>query len=749
MKKDFTVMINKKQERITSRTAEEKRRRRERFIIVLSTVLIILMTSLMVYISGSSTFISLASNILVYGLINFNVILILLLIFLVVRNLIKLIFERKRKIFGYKLRTRLVVAFVGFSIVPTILLFVAAISYITKSTEMWLSSQIEQSLHESLKVAQLYYQNSANNAIFFARQISRNITEGGLLKKGNRNILLELLRKKQKEYNLSAVEIYSPDQIEISKVLSPQLPKESFVRPEYQLVMEGCKGKEISNIQSLGTGDLIRGVVPIYSSWNPKDIVGVVSGGFFIQKSLIGKMNKISKTFEEYRYLETRKTPIKLNYLIYLTLIALLITFSATWFGFYMAKQITVPIQALAEKTKDVAHGQLDVRIDQVASDEIGTLVDSFNRMTHDIKTSKEELERSNIDLQGANFESEQRRRYMEIVLRNVTAGVISIDKDNRITTINKSAERMLSIKIHQVLNKKYTEVLGSEHYALVTEIMQEMEDAKKESLERQVTLKLRDAFKTILANFTVLRDEKNDYMGIVVVFDDLTELQKAQRMIAWKEVARRIAHEIKNPLTPIQLSAQRLRRKYLNEFKENGTVFDECTGTIIDQVDTMRKLVNEFQNFARMPAANPVPNNINRIIEEVLTLYLGNHGKVLFHAGLSIPILALDKEQIKRAMINLIDNSLAAMDGGEGKINIKTSFRKRLKLVRIEIADDGHGISPEDKAKLFEPYFSRKKSGTGLGLTIVNTIISDHNGYIRVFDNEPRGTKFVIELPV
>jgi two-component system nitrogen regulation sensor histidine kinase NtrY len=396
-----------------------------------------------------------------------------------------------------------------------------------------------------------------------------------------------------------------------------------------------------------------------------------------------------------------------------------------------------------------VAHGHLDVRIDQVASDEIGTLVESFNRMTHDIKTSKEELERSNIDLQRANFESEQRRRYMEIVLRNVTAGVISIDKDSRITTINKSAERMLGIKTHKVLNKKYPEVLQSEHYVLVTAIIREMEDAEKESLERQITLKLGDEFRTILVNFTVLRDEKGDYMGMVVVFDDLTELQKAQRMTAWKEVARRIAHEIKNPLTPIQLSAQRLRRKYLTEFKEDGAVFEECTSTIVDQVDTMRKLVNEFQNFARMPAANPVPNDINEIIEEVLTLYLGNHGKVFFEAGSAIPTLALDKGQVKRAMINLIDNSLAAMDEREGEIHIKTSFSKKLKLVRIEIADDGHGIPPEDKAKLFEPYFSRKRTGTGLGLSIVNTIITDHNGYIRVFDNEPRGTKFIIELPV
>jgi two-component system nitrogen regulation sensor histidine kinase NtrY len=735
-----------------SERIEEKKRRRERFIILISTALIVLTTSLMVYISGSSTFISLASNIVVYGLLNFNIILILLMIFLVIRNLIKLVFERRRKIFGSQIKTKLVIAFVGFSLAPTILLFVAAISYIQKSTEIWLSGQIQQSLHESLKIANLYYQNSAENALFFSRQISRKITENGLLADGQRDGLLRLIKEKQKEFNLSTIEVYDTDHKEIGRVVGPKVLENMKISFDLELLTEGLKGKEGYRISPLGKGDLIRGFVPIYSSWNPKDIAGVLSCGFFVPKSLGDKIARISRTFDEYKNLEAHKTPIKLNYFIYLTIVALLIIFSATWFGFYLAKQITVPIQTLAEKTKEVAHGHLDFQIDKISSDEIGTLIDSFNRMTMEIKKNREELERSYEELKEANLESEKRRRYMEIVLRDVGAGVITIDRDNRITMVNKSVETMFGIKTNKVLYKTYLEVLKPEHRRLVYEILKEMEKSKKESFEKQITLNIGDNdFRTIMLKVTLLRDEKGDYMGMVVVFDDLTELQKAQRMTAWKEVARRIAHEIKNPLTPIQLSAQRLRRRYLKKFEGKDDVFDECTATIINQVDMMRSLVNEFQNFARMPEAVPIPNDINEIIREVLSLYDGNRANVQFSfdAGPSIPLIPLDREQIKRAMINLIENSISAIDEDRGMIQIRTSFNNKLKIVRIEIADNGHGISPEDKGKIFEPYFSKKKTGTGLGLTIVNTIITDHNGYIRVLDNEPKGTKFVIELPV
>jgi two-component system nitrogen regulation sensor histidine kinase NtrY len=247
-----------------------------------------------------------------------------------------------------------------------------------------------------------------------------------------------------------------------------------------------------------------------------------------------------------------------------------------------------------------------------------------------------------------------------------------------------------------------------------------------------------------------MLFDKEENYMGLVIVAEDLTQIQQAQRAFAWKEVARRIAHEVKNPLTPIKLSAQRLRKKFQPQIKKEEKIFDECTWTIINQVDELKALVNEFSNFARMPATNPVPNDINEIIDETLLLYKEAHKNITFSfsKGPEKIRLNLDRDQIKRAMINLLDNSCDSIEN-TGKIDIKTAYNKELNAVTIEISDTGTGIPPELKPKLFEPYFSIKKGGTGLGLAIVNTIVSDHSGYIRVRDNYPKGTCFIIELPV
>jgi two-component system nitrogen regulation sensor histidine kinase NtrY len=251
------------------------------------------------------------------------------------------------------------------------------------------------------------------------------------------------------------------------------------------------------------------------------------------------------------------------------------------------------------------------------------------------------------------------------------------------------------------------------------------------------------------LINLTTLKDEEERSLGVVAVFDDLTQLIKAQRMAAWREVARRIAHEIKNPLTPIQLSAQRLRKRYLEKLQPDGAVFDECTRTIMKQVEELKGMVNEFSNFARMPTSQPTPNHLNEIIQETLVLFQEAHKNVRFEfIPHELPVLNIDRDQMKRVLMNLIKNSLTAIER-DGEIRIETSYDPKLQMVRLEVSDNGCGISDEDKGRLFEPYYSTKKSGTGLGLTIVNAIIADHNGYIRVRDNEPKGTTFLIELPV
>lgn len=317
-------------------------------------------------------------------------------------------------------------------------------------------------------------------------------------------------------------------------------------------------------------------------------------------------------------------------------------------------------------------------------------------------------------------------------------------------TTVNKSAERLLNISTGEVLGRHFREVLLPAQLDIVNGILRDLIMGKQDTISKQVTIPMQETKLTMQVNLSLLKDENDEFMGTVVVFDDLSNLIKAQRMAAWREVARRIAHEIKNPLTPIQLSAQRLRKRYLTRFSEDEKVFDECTGMIIKSVDEIKTLVDEFSNFARMPAILATANDLNDIIREALTLYQEAHRNISFsfRPDGAIPLIPLDRDQIKRVLINLLDNAVAAIGEG-GNVDVESGFEQGSRMATFTVADTGHGIAPEDRPRLFEPNFSTKKSGTGLGLAIVNSIISDHHGFIRVKDNEPKGTIFIVELPV
>jgi two-component system nitrogen regulation sensor histidine kinase NtrY len=726
---------------------ESRKRRNEFYIIMIISLLIVTFTYFEMRLPQIGEGIPITHNIIVFSLININIILLLLLIFLVIRNLVKLIFERKQRILGAKLRTKLVGAFVSLSLVPTLLLFLVSVGFITNSMEKWFSDQVEHSLQGSLEVAQTYYREFANNAIYYGRQISRSISKGDLVKGKKIDALKKSLERKRIEYNLGIIEIVSRELKQVARVTDADIPDNPLPEPNKELLEESFKGKEVSKTRVLGSGELITGVVPIYASRSGKGpVIGAVVTNFYVPKNLMAKMVEISKAFRDYKHLKILRKPIKSSYLLALLMVTLLIVFSATWFGFYLAKGITIPIQQLAEGTERVASGDLDFHIDITAKDEIGKLVNSFNKMTHDLKASKDQLEMTNIDL-------ERRKEYIEIILKSIAAGVISIDKEGNITTINKSAEGMLGIDADKVLGKRYREVLEPQYREVAKQWIREINSTRKDTIEKQVTVNSKGQTLTLLVHITVLRSETGSFMGIVAIFDDMTQLVKAQRVAAWREVARRIAHEIKNPLTPIQLSAQRLRKRYGDKLKEDGTVFDDCTTMIMKQTDELKELVNEFSNFARMPAAKPAPNNLSEIIGEVLLLFKQAHKDIEFeHISTNgIPVMNLDRDQIKRVMINLFQNAVSAIEtiGNGGEVTVRTEYNEELQMVTIEVSDTGCGIPEGDKSKLFEPYFSTKKSGTGLGLAIVNTIISDHNGYIRVKDNQPKGTKFIIELPV
>jgi two-component system nitrogen regulation sensor histidine kinase NtrY len=732
------------------RNQEQRKRRREWLIAGLVTVLVVLLGRYEQQLFEFSAQLPLSQSILVLALININILLIILILFLVFRNLFKLLLERRRQLPGARLRTKLVVAFVSLSLIPTMLLFFVAAGIISSTIENWFNAEIETSLEESLAVAQTYYKNSATNALYYADQIARIVKEQKLLNETNLPNLETLIQQKQQEYNLGVVEVFSATHEELVRASNPQIPTADFTDPDSETIREALQGKSRTLITRMGKADLIRGIVPVFSNWNPSDVVGVVVVNYYVPYSLVSKMKEISSSFEQYKATKLLKGKIQKGYVLVLLLIALVIIFLATWFGFHLARGITVPIQELALASNRVAEGDLDVHIAIQSDDEIALLVEAFNKMTSDLRKGQESIRQANRELQVSNLELEQRRRYMEIILKNVTAGVISVDRRGNLTTINKSAEKLLRIHTGKVLGKNFREVLKSEHLPLIKELRILLAQSGKDSIRKQVSVELPDTKLTLLVNLTTLRDENDEFMGTVVVFDDLTQLIRAQRMAAWREVARRIAHEIKNPLTPIQLSAQRLRRRYLSRFDSDDTVFDECTLMIIKQVDELKNLVNEFSSFARMPASSPTPNNLNEIIAEALVLYQEGHKDIdfTFSADNQLPIFDLDRDQIKRAVINLLDNAVSALSD-DGHVIIETSYNPALQIASFTVADDGCGISAEDKPRLFEPYFSTKKTGTGLGLAIVSSVISDHNGYIRVKDNQPKGTRFIVELPV
>jgi two-component system nitrogen regulation sensor histidine kinase NtrY len=734
-----------REKRTDGSNAEELiRRKRERIIIVITVAVILILSFLEYHLFRAESILPASSNVLIFGLININVILIILLIFLIVRNVVKLIFERRHGVIGSKLRTRLVAAFVGLSLIPTVALFIVSINFLSYSIDTWFSMKIGDTLNQAVEVAQLYYRQTADHAKFNARQISEDITRNRLYQKDRDLYLRTLIEQRQKTFRSDFLEVYldNPKQKFLVKdedkpdpdapPLSPKTREEIFL------------GKEVSMVNQVGNRDLVSGAAPIYSFSSPQEVIGVVVVSFYLTKALVDKISVISKTSEQYGQLDLLKNPLKFSYIITLFLVTLLIIFSATWFGLFLAKGITGPIQDLAEATHKIAQGNLDYQIDVVAADEIGVLVDSFNQMTRDLKKSNQRLEQANIDL-------EQRRKYMETVLRNVSAGVISIDQEGVIVTINRAAEKMLNIRTEKVLAKRYADLLDAEYLALVDQILGELRQSDEGFIDKQIELTIKGSALTFLMATTLISDDEGTDLGMVVVFEDLTQLQKAERAAAWREVARRMAHEIKNPLTPVQLSAQRLQKKFGDRLGEDSDVFRECTSTIISQVEVLKNLVNEFSHYARMPVTKPSLNDLNDVIAEAVILYQDAHKEIAFgfQKGEDIPKTNLDPAQIKRVMINLLENAVAAVNKTDGRIEVRTAYDGNRHRALVEVSDNGAGIPPAYKGKMFEPYFSTKRSGSGLGLAIVSSIIADHHGQLNVYDNRPHGTVVAFELPV
>ncbi len=728
---------------------EHRRRKRERILIVVITAVVGLFALILnrkIYLTADF---SSSNQVLLFILININLLLLLLLIFLVFRNLVKLLYDRKRKVMGVKLRTRLVVAFIALTMLPTTVLFVFSINFITSSIEFWFNAPVEQALENSLQVGQTIYRRSEKKNQFFLERIAYQIDKKSLLAKEKAKALNRYIQVVQREFNLNAIEIYDAKAQRLTYALATELEAEPFTRVKADDLQKNPSAEGVHTIvTTTGLGEMIRSIGSVPFEATTADAGGFIVISTYLPPDLAAKMASIGRGFEEYQQIKLYKQPVQRVYYITLTVVALLVVFCAIWLGFYLAKTITIPIMRLAEGTRRVAEGDMSFALDVQADDEIGSLVSSFNKMTADLRISREQLELSAQMLRQQNIEIEERRRYMEIVLKNVSAGVITLDAKGVVTTFNTSAEEMLGLKADEILNQSYQKLLPRPQLTLARQIMDQLNSTHDRALEIPLRLNISGRPRSFLAYINALKDEANQNIGIVMVIDDLTELEKAQRMAAWREVARRIAHEVKNPLTPITLSAQRLKRKYSQKVGE--PIFDECTQMIINHVELIRNLVNEFSAFARFPTADPKPCDLPPIIEETVALYREGHPDIQFQVIIQddIPQMSLDYQQIKQAMINLVDNAVSAVRDN-GRIDTIVSYDPILKMVRIEVTDDGIGISDEDKIRLFEPNFSTKKAGMGLGLTIVNSIITDHNGRVSVQDNAPQGAKFVVELPV
>jgi two-component system nitrogen regulation sensor histidine kinase NtrY len=729
---------------------ERKRRKREA---VLSLVIILAVAVLTLAENRVITFgadIPVSNTILMFILININLLLLILLIFLVFRNLVKLLYARRRKVMGARLRTRLVMAFVALSLLPTIILFFFSINFITNSIEFWFNVPVEQALEKSLIVGQQFYRENEIRHQFFLERISYQIQRKKLTEPDKFRDLNHYIQVVQREFDLDAVEVYSANYSRLTYALGKDLEDVAMeAAPPGAFVRDAGEKKVRTITGPLKNGELLRTIGTVPFGAPLETAAAHVVLGLYIPPELAENMESISRGLDEYQQIKLLKKPIQITYYITLSIVALLVIFCAVWFGFYLAKTITIPIMDLADGTRRVAEGDLTVSIDSnAADDEIGSLVDAFNKMTRDLRSNRQQLELSARKLTEQNQEIEARRQYMEIVLKNVSAGVITLDAEGIITTFNTSAERMLSLDAIKILDQHYEGLLATDHLQFAEDIMDRVTSVRDHTLEIPLRVTINGQPRTFLVYVNALKDEQGHPMGIVMVFDDLTELEKAQRMAAWREVARRIAHEVKNPLTPISLSAQRLKRRYSDRIDE--PVFDECTRMIIDHVELIRNLVNEFSTFARFPTADPKPCQLSPIIEETVSLYKEGHPEICFDVtiGEDIPQMNLDRQQFKQAMINLVDNAVAAVRN-KGNIAISAAYDPILKLVRLEVADNGTGIADRDKIRLFEPNFSTKKAGMGLGLTIVNSIVTDHNGMIRVQDNFPKGAKFVIELPI
>ncbi|UCG78415.1 MAG: HAMP domain-containing protein [Nitrospirota bacterium] len=674
----------------------------KRFIILVSLLFVLLLVALNIEYYYLQIETDVTTKFLIIFLFNFSIISLLTLIFFVSKNLFRLWMEKRRRIIGYKFKTKLVATFVILTLVPSLMLFLIASEIVSNYIDRWFDPQIERPLKDSVELSRTFYEIERERTINKARKVIR----GEIFRD---NITVRILE---------------------------EMPEDAS-----ETIKNAFEGKEGTEVITREDADVIRAVIPELKG---KEVIRVFVAEGLVPPGIVEKIENIKFAQGNYTAMKKLKLPLKLNYLLVLAFFTSLIVFMAMWVALKISKGITEPIGTLANATEDIATGNLDVTIDMERDDEIGMLVSSFNNMVSELKDSKESLVR-------AYLEADRRRVAIESIVENVEAGVISTDNNGRVRTINDSACRILGIDRAELEKERwnYEKLLSKIESEDLKEFIKTIDLTDTRTIRDQVTIHI-NGKKLILKLFItrlMLPDDRP--VGLLVVFDDLTDIIRAEQALTWQDIARRIAHEIKNPLTPIKLSAERIMKKWEKKDDDLGHTIDSATRTIIREVNGLRKLVDEFTKFGRMPEITKLDADLVSIMKEAVELY-SEYEDVNISVDMNngIPNISLDPEQIRRVLINLLDNAINAIDG-RGEIIVSGEYLPKEERIRLEIADSGKGIEEEDMDKLFLPYFSTSKDGTGLGLAISHMIISKHGGTISVANRSPHGAVFSIELPV
>jgi two-component system nitrogen regulation sensor histidine kinase NtrY len=733
-------------------------------------VLVGVLVALLAIANGTSRFSpDFLSEFVLYALSAADLTMLAALLFVLARNIVKLVVERRKALPFARFRAKLVVLLLVMTFVPSVLVLIVGSEIIRTSVDRWFNTPMDEILTSANKIAGDYYHERQMVVSDHAARIARTLASVDL-SSANVRAIRDLLAPDVTRQRVQMVEVYRvtptsgslPSIEPVVDVAATTLPsgysRAAADRLAAQALAQTASASndarklpslsDTTSIESRGTagGDFLRSAAVIPGK-NGRPI-GVVVATDYLTGELASRSRSMSQAFEKYNQLRVLKRPLAGVYLSFFLGVTLMILVGATWMGVYMAKRITGPVQMLAAAAREIGAGRLDQRVEPQSHDEFGSLVEAFNAMASELATSRRKVERSTIELERKHVEVEGRRRYIETILERITTGVVSVDAAGTITTINSAAARLLTLN-RQIIGQPAFAVFDRIDLQPIAKLIAGAGRAKAEPAAQEIAIAREGQEVHLAVAAAALVGDSGVPEGIVVVLDDVTPLIRAQKVAAWREVARRLAHEIKNPLTPIQLSAERLRRHFGGAPPQAKALVHECTSTIIGEVESLKGLVDEFSQFARMPSPRTVPSDVAQLITDTVALYNGLFTDVNIDQRFApgVPLVRLDPEQVRRVIINLVDNAIEAMER-RGRIVVETQLDATNSLVRVIVADDGPGIPPAEREKLFLPYYSTKRRGSGLGLAIVRRIIAEHGGTIDVGDNTPRGTRFTIELP-